>query len=473
MSSEFDLVVIGAGSAGIRASRVAAALGARVAVCERGPLGGTCVNVGCVPKKLLSYGAHFSEEVEDARGYGWSVEPPTHDWATLIARQDRELTRLHGIYQRLLDSRGVQVLRGDARLVDPRTVVLTTPEGAEHTLRTRYVLLATGGVPRRPTFPGGEHTLVSDDVFRLRERPRRLVVLGGGYIAVEMASIFRGYGSDVTIVHRGPELLRGFDHDVRRHLAEELRKKGLTLVLGHEVTRVERAAHGALVVHAGAQRLEADAVLAAHGREPRLVGLGLEAVGVETTPAGIVVDASLRTSVPGVYAAGDVIARVTLTPVALAEGQLVARQLFAGESAAMAYADVPSAVFTAPPVATVGLTEEEARHESVTIDVYRTTFTPLRHTLTGRAERTLMKLVVERTTDRVLGVHVVGADAGEIVQGFAVAVRLGATKRALDSTLGIHPTAAEELVTMREVAPPEPGLVTQPRRAIQARVWPA
>lgn len=471
MSTELDLVVIGAGSAGIRASRVAAALGARVAVCESGPLGGTCVNVGCVPKKLLSYGAHFSEEVEDARGYGWSVASPTHDWATLVERQARELTRLHGVYQRLLEGRGVQLLRGHARLADPRTVVLTTPEGVEHTLRTRFVLLATGGTPRRPTFPGGEHALVSDDVFRLRERPRRLVVLGGGYIAVEMASIFHGYGSEVTLVHRGAELLRGFDHDVRRHLAEELRKKGLTLVLGQEVQRVVRAAHGGLEVYVGDQRLEADVVLAAHGREPRLVGLGLEAAGVETTPEGIVVDASLRTSVPGVYAAGDVIARVTLTPVALAEGQLVARQLFAGESAAVAYADVPSAVFTSPPVATVGLTEEEARHESSTIDIYRTTFTPLRHTLTGRGERTLMKLVVERTTDRVLGVHVVGPDAGEIVQGFAVAVRLGATKRALDGTLGIHPTAAEELVTLRDVAPLEPGLVTHPRRAIPARVW--
>jgi glutathione reductase (NADPH) len=458
MEHDCDLLVIGAGSGGVRASRIAASLGARVAVCDAGPLGGTCVNVGCVPKKLFAYAAHHRSEWHDAEGFGWSAAPPQHDLARLQDAKDAEIARLNGVYRRLLERHGVEIIEGRGALVDPHTVEISATGGAVRRVSARNIVIAVGGHPARPAFPGSEHILVSDDVFRMRALPRRLLVIGGGYIAVEMAGIFHGLGSRVTLAHRGRLFLRGFDRDVRVHLDQELRRKGLDLRFGCEVARVEPAARGpegALrVVFEGGGELEVDAVLAAIGREPRTAGMGLTEVGVALDAHGAIeVDERFRSSLPSVYAIGDVIGRVQLTPVALAEGEIVARGLYGGADLRADYAGIPSAVFSDPPIGAVGLSEEEARAEHGAIDVYRSVFTPMKATLSGSGERSLMKLVVDRSTDRVLGVHVVGPDAGEIVQGFAVAVRCGATKRQFDSTIGIHPTAAEELVTMRERLP--------------------
>lgn len=482
---DVDLFVIGAGSGGVRGARVAASLGARVAIAEERFFGGTCVNVGCIPKKLFSYGAHARDDIEDARAYGWDVAEPTLDWPRLVAGKDREIARLNGIYQRLLESRGVEILRGRATLEDPHTVAVTALDGSTTRRTARHVLVATGGTPLRPTFPGADLALISDDIFYLSQRPDRLLVIGGGYIAVEMAGIFRGYGAAVTLAYRGALFLRGFDRDVRTHLAGEMRQRGVDLRFHCDVASLTRRADGALdAVLTTGETLVVDAVLAAVGRAPNARGLGLEAAGVALDARGAVrVDGRFRTSARSVYAVGDVIDRVQLTPVALAEAMVVAHNLFGGAQRQADYEFVPSAVFSTPPIGTVGLTEEEARAEATerggAVDIFRSTFTPLKHTLTGRREKTLMKLVVECDTDRVVGVHVVGADAGEIVQGFAVALRLGATKAQLDATVGIHPTAAEELVTMRERCPdPDRALEVDqlaegpsPRRAIVHHRW--
>ncbi len=448
----YDLFVIGAGSGGVRAARVAAALGAKVAICDDGPLGGTCVNVGCIPKKLLTLAAHFADEERDAAGFGWRSAGATLDFAQLMANKDREIARLNGVYQRLLEAQGVRVIAGRACLLSPREVRVTGADGGSSIFRARNLLLAVGGQPERPRFPGAEHVQVSDDVFRWRTRPERLLVVGGGYIAVELAGVFLGFGSSVTLVHRGSLFLNGFDDDVRRHLDHELRRRGVDLRFRCQLVGVERLSSGALRVKlTDDSEREVDAVVAAIGRAPRTNGLGLEAANVRTDARGaILVDETLRTSAPGVFAVGDAINRIALTPVALAEGMLVAKRLFGGSKAEMSYEHVPSAVFSNPPIATVGLTEDEAREQHGAVDIYRSTFTPLKQTLGGSGEKTLMKLVVQRETGRVLGVHMVGADAPEIVQGFAVALKCGATKAQFDATLGIHPTAAEELVTLRE-----------------------
>lgn len=448
----YDLFVVGAGSGGVRAARVAAGLGAKVAICDDGPLGGTCVNVGCIPKKLLMLASQFADEQHAAAGFGWHGEALRLDFGRLMANKDREIARLNGVYQRLLETRGAHVIAGRARLLAADEIEVTDASGTRTSHRARHVLLAVGGRPQRPTFPGAEHVDVSDDVFRWQRRPERLLIIGGGYIAVELGSVFHGFGSQVTLVHRGSLFLNGFDRDVRRHLDGELRRRGMELCFRRQVTRVERLAAGTLSVALDDDtQLEVDAVVAAIGRAPRTGELGLEAAGIRTDARGaILVDQALRTSARGVYAVGDAINRIALTPVALAEGMLVANRLFGGSKAEMSYENVPSAVFSHPPIATVGLSEEEAREEHAAVDVYRSTFTPLKQTLGGSGEKTLMKLVVARDTGRVLGVHMVGADAPEIIQGFAVALKCGATKDQLDGTLGIHPTAAEELVTMRE-----------------------
>lgn len=456
---DLDLIVIGAGSAGVRASRIAAGLGARVAVCEASALGGTCVNVGCVPKKLMVYGAHFSEELHDAAGFGWQTAAPRHDWATLIANKDREISRLNGVYQRLLENTGVRIVRGQAVVTDPHTVEVSAPDGARTRLSARNLLIAVGGQPVRPAIPGGEHVLVSDDVFHLPAMPPRILIVGGGYIAVEFAGIFAGYGARVTQIYRGDLFLRGFDRDVRRHLEGEMRRGGIDLRFGRELVRVDRQGDGTLRAELDdGSALEVDAVLAAIGRAPRTAGIGLAEVGVTLDArSAIQVDSRFRTRVPSIYAIGDVIDRITLTPVALAEGMIVARNLFGGADLRADYEYVPSAVFSSPPIGTCGLTEEEARAEFGHVDIYRTTFTPMKLTMSGRVGKTLMKLVVDRASQRVVGLHVVGPDAGEIVQGFAVALKCGATKQQFDATIGIHPTAAEELVTMRDRAPdPDP-----------------
>ncbi len=443
---DFDLFTIGGGSGGVRASRFAASLGAKVAIAEAQAFGGTCVNVGCVPKKLMSMAAHFHEDHEDAVGFGWQPVAPAFDWPTLIARKDAEIARLNGLYELGLKRAGVTVLRGWARLVDAHTVEVG---GQRHT--ARHILLATGGEPTRAALPGAQLAIVSDDFFHLPSQPRSVVVYGGGYIAVELASIFNGLGTRTSLAYRGERLLREFDQDLGNHLAREMAGKGVRVALRTVITALERIGEAIRVEYADGSNEVTDCVLFATGRRPRTAGLGLEETGVACRPDGaVVVDELYRTNVPSVFAVGDLIGRVALTPVALAEGMVVAEHLFGRPGRRTPYELIPTAVFSHPNVGTVGLSEEQARAKGHDPLIFRSVFTPLRHTLSGRAEKTLMKLVVDRATDRVLGVHMVGADAGELVQGFAVALTCGATKAQFDATIGIHPTAAEEFVTMRE-----------------------
>ncbi len=451
---DFDFFVIGGGSGGVRAARMAGQRGVRVAMAESGALGGTCVNVGCIPKKLYSYAAHFAEAFEASHGFGWEGAAPTLNWNRLKANRAKEIARLNGVYQQLLQGAGVRLISGHARLVDPHTVQV----GAER-FTARHILVATGGQPSLPPVPGGELAITSNEVFDLSPFPQRLVVVGGGYIACEFASIFNGLGAQVTQLHRGEQVLNGFDQDVRPFIATEMRKAGVDLRLSSEVASLAREA-GALRVHLrGGEVLTADAVLYATGRVPNTRQLGLEAAGVRLTALGAIeVDAQHRTSVPSIHAIGDVTARVQLTPVALSEGMAVVDHLF-GPAAGkpprtVSYELIPTAVFTHPNIGTVGDTEAQARQNYGRVRVYRTDFKPLQHTLSGRTERTLMKLVVDDASDRVVGLHMVGADAGEVVQGFAVAMKAGATKAVFDSTLGIHPTAAEEFVTLRDPVGP-------------------
>jgi glutathione reductase (NADPH) len=450
---DFDLFVIGAGSGGVRAARMAAQTGARVAVAEAAELGGTCVNVGCIPKKLYSYAAGYAESFEEAEGYGWKLSSaPTFDWAHLKKQRAKEITRLNGIYGSLLKNSGVTLINGWAQLVDAHTVEV---DGKRHT--ARHLLVATGGTPFVPDIPGREHIVTSDAMFDLDPFPKRLLVVGGGYIACEFASIFNGLGSKVTQLHRRAHLLTGFDDDVRQFLAGEMGKAGVDIRLNAEATSVARAPHGGhglVVTLSRGQQVEADTVLFATGRVPNTQGLGLEAAGVKLDDKGaIAVDAHYRSSVPSIYAVGDVSTRVQLTPVALAEAMVVVDELFGKARRRMDYEFIPTAVFTHPNIGTCGHSEIDARAKFGEVTVFSSEFKSLRHTLSGRSERTFMKLVVDTKSDRVVGLHMVGADAGEVVQGFAVAMRAGATKALFDSTIGIHPTAAEEFVTMREPMP--------------------
>ena len=442
----FDLFVIGAGSGGVRAARMAAAqYGVRVAVAEPAALGGTCVNVGCIPKKLYSFAAHYAEGFEESHGYGWSAAAPVLDWALLKANRAREITRLNGIYDGLLTGAGVTVLRGSAT-VKAANVVEVNGE----IYRAKHILVATGGWPVVPALPGSEHAITSNEIFDLKQFPTRLVVVGGGYIACEFASIFNGLGAHVTQVYRGDQVLRGFDDDVRHFVADEMRKKGVDLRTRSDVASIEKAADGLRVALQDGSVLGADSVLYATGRAPNTTGLGLAELGVKLALSGaVVVDDHYQSSVPGVHALGDVTARLQLTPVALAEAMVLVDHLFGSGQRRLDYELIPTAVFTHPNIGTVGLTEAQARQQIGAVRVYRSEFRALRHTLSGSTERTMMKLVVADASDRVLGLHMVGADAGEIVQGFAVAMKAGATKAQFDATLGIHPTAAEEFVTMR------------------------
>ena len=443
---EFDLFVIGAGSGGVRASRMAAQRGARVAVAEDAPLGGTCVNLGCIPKKLYAYASHFAEAFEESHGFGWSGPAPSFDWNLLKANRAREISRLNGIYGKLLLDAGVTVLEGRARIVGANEVEVN---GRVH--RATNILVATGGRPVVPVLPGHELAITSNEVFDLAEFPRRLVVVGGGYIACEFASIFRGLGAQVTQLYRGEQVLRGFDHDVRNFLATEVRKKGVDLRTNADVERIERDADGLKLALRDGSTLAADAVLYATGRSPNTAGLGLADIGVALSPNGaVLVDAHYATNVAGVHALGDVIDRVQLTPVALAEAMALVDRLFGNGLRSVDYELIPTAVFTHPNIGTVGLSEAAARERYGAVRIFRTDFKPLKHTLSGSSERTLMKLVVDAASDRVVGLHMVGADAGETVQGFAVAMKAGATKAQFDATVGIHPTAAEEFVTLRE-----------------------
>ncbi len=445
-----DLFVIGGGSGGVRAARMAGQRGVRVALAEASDLGGTCVNVGCIPKKLYSYAAHFAEAFEESHGFGWEGPAPTLDWNLLKTNRAREITRLNGIYLQLLTGAGVQLHRGFARLLDAHTVEVNGKR-----VTAKNILIATGGTPHVPAMVGREHVVTSNDMFDLNPFPQRLLVVGAGYIACEFASIFNGLGSQVTQLHRGAALLTGFDEDIRNFIATEMAKTGVDLRLNTQVAEIVRTPQGLEVSLHNGERLIADAVLYATGRVPNTAGLGLDAAGVALNDKGaIVVNARYQTSVPSVFAVGDVTARVQLTPVALGEAMVVVDDLFgppAGKAARqMGYDFIPTAVFTHPNIGTVGFTEAQAREKFGKVTIFRSEFKALKHTLSGSSERTLMKLIVDEATDRVVGVHMVGPDAGEIVQGFAVALKAAATKALFDSTIGIHPTAAEEFVTMRE-----------------------
>jgi len=445
-ANEVDLFIIGAGSGGVRAARMAAQRGMRVVVAEDAPLGGTCVNLGCIPKKLYSFAAHYAEGFEESHGYGWSGPAPRLDWGALKANRAREIGRLNGVYATLLADAGAAVLRSRARVVGPHEV-----EVAGQVHRARHILVATGGRPLRPVVEGAELAISSDDIFDLPEFPRHLVVVGGGYIACEFASIFRGLGAQVTQLYRGEQVLRGFDDDVRHFLAAEVRKKGVDLRTGADVARIERDAGRLRATLSDGSQLTCDQLLYATGRVPNTTGLGLVEAGVALAGNGaVIVDEHYRSSVASIHALGDVIDRVQLTPVALAEAMALVDHLFGADRRRVDYELIPTAVFTNPNIGTVGLSERAARERHGAVRIFRTDFKPLKHTLSGSTERTMMKLVVDAASDRVVGLHMVGPDAGEAVQGFAVALKAGATKAVFDATIGIHPTAAEEFVTMRE-----------------------
>lgn len=448
MTAEYDvdLFVIGAGSGGVRAARTAAALGARVAIAEHGRIGGTCVNVGCIPKKLFVYAGACSEEFRDARGYGWDVGSPAFDWGTLCKAVDRELLRLNGIYRDLLQRNGVELIEGRALLLDPHTVAV-----GERNWRARHILVASGAWPRVPQIPGCEHLITSNEFFALSGQPRRAVLIGGGYIAVEFAGVLNALGSATTVLYRGPLFLRGFDADLRRVLAEEMRAQGVRIEFDTEVERIERLADGSLRAFTQDGRsFDGDMILSATGRRPLTCGIGLEECGVQLDADGaIIVDEYYRSSVPSIHALGDVIGGPELTPLATAQAMALVSTLFQGKPCSVSLDNLPTAIFSRPEVATVGLGEEEARAAVGAVRIFETRFRPLRNTLSGNPGRIYMKLVVDAGTDRVLGVHMVGPEAGEIVQGLAVALQAGATKRMFDATIGIHPTAAEEFVTMR------------------------
>lgn len=442
---DYDLFTIGGGSGGVRASRMAAQFGAKVALAEERYLGGTCVNVGCIPKKLLVYASEFSDAFADCTEFGWTLGERSFNWQTLIANKDREIARLNGVYEKVLTDNRVRILRAHATIADAHTVVV----GSER-YTTRYILVATGGWPTTPSIPGGELAITSNEAFFLPQFPSRAIVVGGGYIGVEFAGIFHGLGAKVSVVHRGELFLRGFDDDLRRALAAEMGTREIELRFNRQVARIEKLPRGIRATLDDGAALEADLIMFATGRTPTTHNLGLEQAGVKLDYEGaVVVDAYSCSSVANIYAVGDCTDRLQLTPVAIAEGQAVAETLFHGNPKTPDYENVPTAVFSQPPIGTVGLTEAEARERYRAIDVYKSSFRPLKHTLSGRDEHSFMKLVVDRETDRVLGCHMVGTDAGEIIQGLAIALKCRATKAQFDATIGIHPTGAEEFVTMR------------------------
>ena len=448
---DYDLFVIGAGSGGVRAARMAAGFGAKVAVAEDRYMGGTCVNVGCVPKKLYVYAAEFGKAFKDARNFGWGAgrpeEAPIFNWATLRDNKKTEISRLNAIYDNLLTGVKATVIKGRARIVDAQTVAV-----GEKRYSAGKILIATGGWPHIPKFPGSDLAISSNEVFDLEQFPKRLAIIGGGYISVEFAGIFNGLGTKVTQLYRGPLFLRGFDADIRDHAAQEIRKSGVDLRFDVNVESIAKGAGGLQVSLTDGSTIEVDAVLYATGRKANLDGLGLENVNVKISDAGnIEVDANFCTAEPSIFALGDVTGGIELTPVALAEGMAFARRQFGGVESNVDYEFIPTAVFCQPNIGTVGYTEDKARAKFGKLRVFKSAFKPMKHTISGRDERTFMKLIVDRASDRVVGAHMMGPDAGEIMQGIAIAMRAGATKALFDTTIGIHPTAAEEFVTMREV----------------------
>ena len=448
--ADVDLFVIGAGSGGVRAARIAASHGARVMIAEEYRVGGTCVIRGCVPKKLLVYASRFSDEFEDAAGFGWTVPEPTFHWPTLIANVHREVARLEAAYTATLERFNVALVKSRAVLEDAHTVRLA--EGKR--VRANTILISTGAWPHYgPTIPGLEHAVSSNEAFHLKDLPKRIVIQGGGYIAVEFACFFAGLGSEVTLIYRGENILRGFDDDIRDHLRNEMRGRGITVTCGHTVAAIERAGDEFVTRLSDNSTIASDKVMFAIGRRPNVIGLGIENLGVRIHEhGGIAVDDYSRTSVPNIYAVGDVTNRVNLTPVAIREGHSFAETVFGGKPTPVDHANVPTAVFSEPELGVIGLTERQARERLAKVDIYKTSFRPMKATLSGRATRVFMKLVVDGVSDRVVGCHIAGPDAGELIQVIGIAVKMGATKADFDATIAVHPTAAEELVTMREKA---------------------
>ena len=443
---DYDLITIGAGSGGVRASRMAAQQGARVAIVEESRVGGTCVLRGCVPKKLLVYAGHFADDFEDSIGYGWTLSKPQFDWTKLITAKDKELDRLNNIYLRILSENNVDLLNGRGLIVDKNTVQV-----AGKSYNAKHILVAVGGWPFTPDVPGVENAISSNEALDLNVLPEKIVIVGAGYIAVEFAGIFQSLGVDVTLVLRADKILRGFDKDLRMCLATEMRKRGITLKTESVVHSIEKRNDSYNVHLVGGDVLKANQVMYATGRKPNTVGLGLEEIGVEINQDGaIVVDEYSQTCVKGIWAVGDVTNRINLTPVAIAEGAAFVQTVFNNNPTKVNYCDIPSAVFSSPPIGTVGLSEDQARAQYKDIDVYVSSFRPMKHTISGREEQTFMKLVVDKKTDVVIGCHMMGLDAPEIIQGMGIAIKCGATKSQFDETIGIHPSAAEEFVTMRD-----------------------
>src|SRR5476651_2378435 len=447
---DVDLFVIGAGSGGVRAARIASSHGARVMVAEEFRVGGTCVIRGCVPKKLLVYASRFSGEFEDAAGYGWTVPEPTFSWPALIANKDREIARLEAAYTSTLERYKVELVKSRALLEDANTVRLST--GAR--VRAETILIATGAAPYHGAqIAGLDHVISSNEAFHLKQLPKRILIQGGGYIAVEFAGIFAGLGSDVTLVYRGENILRGFDDDIREHLRGEMVRRGIKIITKQTVAAVEKVEHGYDVELSDNEQVIVDLVMFATGRKPNVHGLGLEAAGVKLgETGGVAVDEYSKTSVDNIYAVGDVTNRINLTPVAIREGHAFADSVFGGMPTTVDHTNVPTAVFSEPEIGVVGLTEAQARDQLAKLDIYKTAFRPMKATLSGRDTRIFMKLLVDGTTGRVVGCHIAGPDAGELIQVIGIAVKMGATKADFDATMAVHPTAAEELVTMREKA---------------------
>jgi glutathione reductase (NADPH) len=445
---DVDLFVIGGGSGGVRAARIAAGYGARVVVAEEYRMGGTCVIRGCVPKKLFVIGSHVHDEIEDAAGFGWSIGQVSFDWTTLVANKDKEIARLERAYTTNVEKSGARVVKSRAVLEDAHTLRLATGER----ITAKYILIATGGAPNHgPAIPGIEHVISSNEAFHLKQLPKRIVIQGGGYIALEFAGIFAGFGSDVTVIYRGDNILRGFDEDVRNHVRAEMEKRGITIITGCTVARIDKHGEGFTSHLSSGASIASDQVMFAIGRHPSVANLGLETAGVAINPSngGIQVDGWSKTSVDNIYAIGDVTHRLNLTPVAIREGHAFADTVFGKRPVMVDHAMIPTAVFSQPEVGTVGLTEEEARAKFSHVDIYKTDFRPIKATMSGRDTRVLMKLVVDGSSDRVLGCHIVGEDAAEITQAVAIALKMKATKADFDATVALHPTAAEELVTMR------------------------
>ena len=448
---DVDLFVIGAGSGGVRAARVAASYGARVMIAEEYRVGGTCVIRGCVPKKLLVYASRFAEEFEDAGGFGWSVPEPTFHWPTLVANVQREVSRLEAAYSATLERFKVELVKSRAVLEDAHTVRILS-SGAR--VKADTILISTGAWPHYgPKIPGLEHVISSNEAFHLTELPKRIVIQGGGYIAVEFACIFAGLGSQVTLVYRGENILRGFDDDIREHLRNEMRARGITVLCGHTVAAIEKSGDEFVTLLSDGAKINSDKVMFAIGRRPNVMGLGLETLNVKIHEhGGIAVDEHSRTSVPNIYAVGDITNRVNLTPVAIREGHAFADTVYGGKPTPVDHSNVPTAVFSQPELGVIGLTEGQARDQLDKVDIYKTSFRPMKATLSGRETRVFMKLVVDGVTGRVVGCHIAGPDAGELIQVLGIAVKMGATKADFDATMAVHPTAAEELVTMREKA---------------------